>query len=60
MISTSGQEQQKKKDMAELLSEIVARNGNDSGNGGKNIIAIQFLCFLIGSNPPALIFFITS
>ena len=45
MISTSGQEQQKKKDMAELLSEVVTRNGNDSENGGENIIAIHFLRF---------------
>ena len=36
-----GQEQQKKKkkDMAELFSEVVSRNGNDKGNGKKNIIA---------------------
>ena len=42
-----GQEQQKKKkkDMAELFSEVVSRNGNDKGNGKKNIIAIQFLRF---------------
>ena len=35
----------KKKDMAELFSEVVTRNGNDRGNGKKNIIAIQFLRF---------------
>ena len=34
-----------KKDMAELLSEVVTRNGNNSGNGGENMIAIQFLRF---------------
>ena len=42
MISTSGQEQQKKKDMAELLSEVVARNGNDSANGGKILSPFNF------------------
>ena len=45
MISTSGQEQQKKKDMTELLSEVVTRNGNDSENEGESIIAIHFLRF---------------
>ena len=40
MIATSGKEQQKKKGMAELFSEVVTRNGNDKGNGRKIIIAI--------------------
>ena len=54
MIATSGKEQQKKKGMAELFSEVVTRNGNDKGNGKKNYYRHLISPFLIGSNPPAL------
>ena len=37
--------------MAELFSEVVTRNGNDRGNGKKNIIAIQFLRFWLAQIP---------
>ena len=53
------EEQQIKKDMAELFSEVVTRKGNDSGNGEK-YYRHSISPFLTGSNPPALIFFITS